>query len=228
MTHDINRCNLCSGFLFLRLRVILCCQVFSSKKVLIANELFTSQVLFRKLVKASPLGKTCMSDQTDKIILMKKQKKTFWWLAWCSILLFSFGFSNAMVAQTKSRADDTPKTNQIVQHNDDLYHRWELMEMDSDPVATLFPDKSPTIEFRKKEKQVIGFAGCNQYRGQLILDGDNVKIVGIVATKKACPELDQEEEFLAILQEIEQYTISGSELLLWSSGQVLLKFKRAE
>jgi heat shock protein HslJ len=145
-----------------------------------------------------------------------------------SILIFGIGGMNQIKAQQKNDGKSLPESTQAGQKVNLLEDNWELTEMDGEAVEDLFPHHHPTIEFKVKENQVTGFAGCNQYRGQLVLDESYLKVVGIVATKKACPLLDEEEEFLAILQEIERYEVAGKELSLWSNGQLLLKFKKAD
>ena len=143
-------------------------------------------------------------------------------------LIFGTGEMNSVKAQQKDNGKSLPEATKAGQNEKALEATWELTEMDGEAVDELFPEKHPTIEFKVKEKQVAGFAGCNQFRGQLILDEAYMKIVGIVATKKACPVLDEEEEFLAILQEIGQYDVTGNELSLWSGGQLLLKFRKTK
>jgi len=143
-------------------------------------------------------------------------------------LIFGTGEMNSVEAQQKDNGKSLPEATKAGQNEKALEATWELTEMDGEAVDELFPEKHPTIEFKVKENQVAGFAGCNQFRGQLILDESYLKIVGVAATKKACPLLDEEEEFLAILQEVDQYGLSGKELLLWSNGQLLLKFRKAE
>lgn len=143
-------------------------------------------------------------------------------------LIFGIGEIESAKAQQHSKRSSAPEAIQSDQNQNALEENWELIEMDGEAVDEIFPDKHPTIEFKVKENQVAGFAGCNQFRGQLILDETYMKIVGVVSTKMACPALDEEEEFLAILQEVEQYDIAGGELSLWSGGQLLLKFRKAD
>lgn len=159
---------------------------------------------------------------------MKKQMKPF--LLMILSYFFVLGFSEDSMAGTQKKTRQTmiPESTQAIERENALEENWELIEMDGEAVSDIFPDKHPTIEFKIKEKQISGFAGCNQYHGQLILDDKYLKIVGVVATKMACPVLDEEEEFLAILQEVEQYSIAENELSLWSGGQLLLKFKKAD
>lgn len=159
---------------------------------------------------------------------MKRMMKPLSLIIFLCVLIFGMGGMNQAKAQQKNDGKSLPESTQSGQKENALEEKWELTEMDGEAVEDLFPQSHPTIEFKVKENQVAGFAGCNQYHGQLILDESYLKIVGVAATKKACPLLDEEEEFLAILQEVDQYQLSGKELSLWSNGQLLLKFRKAE
>jgi heat shock protein HslJ len=159
---------------------------------------------------------------------MKRMMKPALWMLLICFLIPVFGEVNPLKAQQTHKGQSQPEILPAGQKVNVLEDKWELTEMDGEAVEDLFPHNHPTIEFKVKENEVAGFSGCNQYHGQLVLDESYIKVVGIVATKKACPLLDEEEEFLAILQEIERYEISGKELSLWSNGQILLKFRKAK
>ncbi|GET25444.1 META domain-containing protein [Prolixibacter sp. NT017] len=159
---------------------------------------------------------------------MKKMMKALSLIIFLCFLISGMGGMNQAKAQQKNDRKSLKESTQAGQKENALEEKWELTEMDGEAVDEIFPHNHPTIEFKVKENQVAGFAGCNQFKGQLVLDESYIKIVGVVATKKACPALDEEEEFLAILQEIERYELSGKELSLWSNGQLLLKFRKAE
>jgi heat shock protein HslJ len=159
---------------------------------------------------------------------MKRMIKPFSLTLFLCFFILGMGGTNQAKAQQKDDGKTLTGSTHAGQKQNALEEKWELTEMDGEAVADLFPHNHPTIEFKVKENQVAGFAGCNQFHGQLVLDESYIKIVGVGATKKACPLLDEEEEFLAILQEVDQYGVSGKELSLWSNGQLLLKFKKAD
>ncbi|WP_194830958.1 META domain-containing protein [Prolixibacter sp. SD074] len=159
---------------------------------------------------------------------MKTQTTPLSLILFFCFLIFGTSRTHLAKAQQQEKRSSVPEATQAGQNEKALEATWKLAEMDGEAVDDLFPHNHPTIEFNVKENQVAGFAGCNQFHGQLTLDGAYMKIVGVVATKKACPALDEEEEFLAILQEIDQYDVTGNELSLWSGGQLLLTFRKAE
>ena len=84
----------------------------------------------------------------------------------------------------------------------------------------------PTARFDSAEGEVTGSAGCNHYFGAYEINGDKLSIGAVGHTEMWCEGLmDQEQEYLAILQAAESYQITGDKLEI-SSGANLLLFKR--
>ncbi len=94
-------------------------------------------------------------------------------------------------------------------------------------LKAVIADTKITAEFVSAEKTVKGSAGCNSYFGGYELKGSQLSIPGpIGATEMYCmqPEgvMDQEQEYLAILQLAESYEIGGNELQINYGSQVLI------
>jgi heat shock protein HslJ len=84
-----------------------------------------------------------------------------------------------------------------------------------------------SIEFVSTEDTVRGRAGCNHYFGGYDLKGSQLLIPGpIGATEMYCMEpegvMDQEQEYLAILQLAESYEIDGDKLQINCGNQALI------
>lgn len=84
-----------------------------------------------------------------------------------------------------------------------------------------------TATFDSNESQLRGSAGCNTYFAGYELEGSQLSILGPVgATEMYCMEpegvMDQEQEYLAILQLAERYEIDSNELRIYCDGQVLI------
>ena len=78
---------------------------------------------------------------------------------------------------------------------------------------------------------VSGNAGCNDYTGGYIVDGDKLTIGPLAATKKACgpAETVVETAFLAAMGEVATYAVTGGSLeLTTTAGKVGLKFEPTE
>ena len=105
---------------------------------------------------------------------------------------------------------------------------WVLEEYgDPDNLTDVLKDTEITAEFVSAEGTVKGSAGCNSYFGSYELNGSQLSIPGpIGATEMFCMEpegvMDQEQEYLAVLQLAESYEIDGDELRIDCGGQVLV------
>ena len=94
-------------------------------------------------------------------------------------------------------------------------------------LTDVLADTEITVEFVSAEETVRGSAGCNSYFGDYEVEGAQLSIPGPVgATEMYCvdPEgiMDQEQEYLAILQLAESYEIDGDELMIKCGSQVLI------
>ena len=91
---------------------------------------------------------------------------------------------------------------------------------------SVLPNTEITMEFISKEQMVKGSAGCNSYFGSYEVEGNKLSIPGPIAvTEMACMEpegvMDQEQEYLTILQNAETYEIEGKKLQINSGNKVL-------
>lgn len=63
---------------------------------------------------------------------------------------------------------------------------------------------------------VSGMSGCNQYSGSYTLEGDQMKVGALAATKIACPNeiLEQESNFITMLETATSFMIEGTRLTI--------------
>ncbi|MFC1968625.1 YbaY family lipoprotein [Chloroflexota bacterium] len=83
------------------------------------------------------------------------------------------------------------------------------------------------IEFKGSEGQFSGSAGCNRYFGGYATKGSSLSIPGpISATEMACPEpiMDQEQEYLKLLETTETFQIQNDRLIILCSDNKGLFF----
>jgi len=80
--------------------------------------------------------------------------------------------------------------------------------------------------FESAEHQVRGSAGCNSYFGEYEVSGNQITISQIANTEMYCldPEgvMEQEQEYLKILQTTDSYEIHDGKLQINSDGKVLV------
>ena len=94
-------------------------------------------------------------------------------------------------------------------------------------LKVVIADTEITAEFVSAEEAVKGSAGCNSYFGSYELKGSQLSIPGpIGVTEMYCMEpkgvMDQEQEYLAVLQLAESYEIDSDELQIDCGSQVLI------
>lgn len=90
---------------------------------------------------------------------------------------------------------------------------WMLFSLNGEQVTT---DAGPTIRFN--EEEVGGSGGCNSYGGTYQVDAaeGNIAIGWLVSTLMACSDDEVsrlEGDFLAALERVENYAISGENAL---------------
>ena len=88
-------------------------------------------------------------------------------------------------------------------------------------------DTEITAEFVSSEGAVEGSAGCNSYSGSYEVKDSQLSIPGpIAATEMYCMEpegvMEQERQYLEILQAAKSYSVEDGELQINCGGQVLV------
>lgn len=102
---------------------------------------------------------------------------------------------------------------------------WTLKSMGSEDVKALFAEKLPTIEFNA-EGMALGNSGCNNYRTKVALEGEALTFGPLMGTKMACPQLDGEAKYTAILDGQLTAKIVGDVLTLSKDGNAVLEFTK--
>jgi len=96
---------------------------------------------------------------------------------------------------------------------------------DPDDLNSILEDTEITAELSSTEKRVSGSAGCNKYFAGYEINQNELTLTSPVgSTRMACPEavMNQEAEYLEILQNIESFDIEGDQLRIVSGDKVLL------
>ncbi|WP_164549875.1 META domain-containing protein [Nonlabens ponticola] len=71
-----------------------------------------------------------------------------------------------------------------------------------------------TINFNGLSRSVNGFAGCNNYNADFTVNNLQLSIGEIAVTRKSCPNLDIENQFLAALKKVTRYSKTDNTLTL--------------
>ena len=120
------------------------------------------------------------------------------------------------------------KTDSTITTGDLEGNTW-VLEAYGEPgnLKDVLTDTEITAEFVSSEGAVRGSAGCNSYSGSYEMEDSQLSVPGpIAATEMYCTEregvMEQEQEYLAVLQLAESYDIDGNELQIDCGSQVLV------
>jgi heat shock protein HslJ len=91
---------------------------------------------------------------------------------------------------------------------------WKVTSFNNNRHAVVGVIGEPSIRMSFKNGQVSGSAGCNTFHGTYAIDGGQIKVGQLAATRRACDEplMTQEQEFLAALASAVTWSIDGNVL----------------
>ena len=98
---------------------------------------------------------------------------------------------------------------------------WDVTGYNNGKQAVVSPVADSKLTAIFTADQVSGSAGCNTYSGSYTLDGTTLKIGPLASTMRACADQavnDQEQQFLAAMQNATTFSQSGNILTLKAAG----------
>lgn len=105
---------------------------------------------------------------------------------------------------------------------------WKLVELNGKAIAvdSTFI-KEPHIIFKDNDNRIVGNGGCNNISGEFVVESINrISISKTISTRMACPRMDLEQEFLDVLQKVDNFNVNGDNLMLNKARMApLAKFK---
>ena len=88
---------------------------------------------------------------------------------------------------------------------------WKLAKMEAIPAAA-----------------VAGRTNCNRFFGKYELKGKELELKNLGMTRMACPDMQYEDAFVKMLDEVDRFEIKGAELTLFDDHKALAVFKAVE
>lgn len=99
---------------------------------------------------------------------------------------------------------------------------WQLIQLDGRSVKAA-PE---TFVLKLENGSVSGAGACNRLMGSYTTgERRALKIGPVASTKMACPNLDQEQQFLRALESTTHYDMDGPMMLLLSNGELHAVFQ---
>ena len=87
----------------------------------------------------------------------------------------------------------------------------------------------PTMKFDFALNKVSGNAGCNDYGGTMIVDGNKIKFSEFRATEMYCDNMRTEQKFFSKLTKVDYFKVEKSQLKMFSqSDELLLVFEEGD
>lgn len=101
---------------------------------------------------------------------------------------------------------------------------WQLVQLEGRNVKA-DPDTF-TIRLEAEGNHLSGIGACNRLTGSYTTgERRALKIGPLATTKMACPDLDQEQQFLRAVESTTHYDMDGPMLLLLSNGELRAVFQ---
>lgn len=104
---------------------------------------------------------------------------------------------------------------------------WKLMQLNGQNVQLGAAKKDVLIQFISEDNSVLGFSGCNTFKGHFEIDQGKLNLGPVAATQKMCMDgMDQEKIFLNAMGEFFSYSVQGESLTMTNKqGDVISIFK---
>lgn len=92
---------------------------------------------------------------------------------------------------------------------------WKLTELMGQPVPRPEPDGREAHIILKSGGRLQGFAGCNNIMGTFeTKDRFSISFKGVASTLMACADMKTEDSLKKVLEQVDNYSISGNNLSL--------------
>ncbi|MBE8722352.1 META domain-containing protein [Sphingobacterium pedocola] len=118
----------------------------------------------------------------------------------------------------------------VSQPIDMLDKKWQLVELNGNPVAEKINGKTPSLEFISKDNRYAAVTGCNGVGGEFELEGNNrITFSAGMSTMMACEDMSVEHGLKDVFGKADNFTISEGILSLNKAKMApLAKFKLIE
>lgn len=111
-----------------------------------------------------------------------------------------------------------------------LHNIWVLTMLNGENVPPEnAPRGLPEIEINANEKRVIGHGGCNSFTGTVKVQGNQIAFGPMASTKMACPDMNTENAFFAVLAgKTLTYALGENALHLIQDGKEVMVLKNVD
>lgn len=106
---------------------------------------------------------------------------------------------------------------------------WKLASMDGIPAQTVDQETDYfTLRFDAADTTVSGRTNCNRFFGRYKIDGRKLDFENLGMTRMACPDMQYEDAFVRMLDEVDHFEIRDRELTLYDDSKKLATFRNVD
>lgn len=106
---------------------------------------------------------------------------------------------------------------------------WKLSKMETIPAKAIDAEADFfTLQFNAADTLVSGRTNCNRFFGKYELKGKTLEFENMGMTRMACPEMEYEDAFVKMLDEVDRFEIDGQSLKLYDDKKLLAEFRAVE
>ncbi|WP_461488691.1 META domain-containing protein [Pontibacter sp. HJ8] len=102
---------------------------------------------------------------------------------------------------------------------------WMLLSLQGQDLEGVPDTHTAYIRFEEGNDEVKGFAGCNRLTGRYQLRNDSLQLTNLSTTRMSCPNIEQENFMMKILDQVDSYEIAGDVLTLFHNKSAVATFQ---
>ena len=103
---------------------------------------------------------------------------------------------------------------------------WKLSKMEGIPASAIDSEADAfTLVFNAADTMVMGRTNCNRFFGKYDAGEGKMELGNLGMTRMACPDLEFEEAFVRMLDEVDRYEICGTTLKFYDDQTLLAEFR---
>ena len=106
---------------------------------------------------------------------------------------------------------------------------WKLAGMEGIPAEAINAGADAfTLKFDAADTLVSGRTNCNRFFGKYEKQDGKLEFGNLGMTRMACPDMQYEDAFVKMLDDVDRFEIKGSELTFFDDDKSLAVFKAVE
>ena len=221
------------------LLVLFSCQLTSKQTTEHTTSLSSEAI---KTYYVAPIKANCESEGSQSCLLVKRKMSDRWTLFYEPIKGFRHEWGHTYIIKVKeSKRNNTPadasslqfelieivEKNKTEQEFINLYDIYGIIKIDGQQINQ---EVFQSLELNTKEMTFMGEGGCNSFKGKIkqTENWNGISFIHMISTKKACPNLTQEDKYLNALRSVTGFYRYNNTLLLFAGQEPVIEARRID